>query len=749
MVINETHINEAENIFIKGKKFDKERLEFIKHFETCDLLAVPGSGKTTALMAKLYCLSKQLPFQDGSGILVLAHTNAAVDEIERKLKKHCPNLFEYPNFIGTIQSFVNKFLANPANFIKYGSYLSKVDDEIANKRIVYKIKKLEFRNPIKTYLFHQIYGQNSTLSQKELIEKHLISEVKSKEYIKVLKDNKILTKNGFVYDKIKNETALSNLNLENELKLIVRGVHLKAKEIVDIEKEERGTFYKLDFIESKFIYGNSSLGFESNSGRELMKICEEQFKEGIVRYKDCYSLGFWFLNQYSQIKKHLQHRFKYIFIDEMQDLGKFQIDIIDKIFFSETSKSIIQRIGDINQAIYNSDKKVRVECDWKTREAEYPQKFTDKYFTGSNRLTKTNSELVNCFTLDSKNGKFEVIGNKELGREDIKPHLILFNNGTKDKLKDNFEKIIKENNLHNIEEAKFKIIGWTGEREKEGDGNLCLHSIFGYKKEVKNKNEDFDSLSKHVQLFNHEKNTLEAVRKSILNALITVLKHENKKIKKEIRGKEVERFYTKSEMIDFIREYKKGEEYQVAYENFKINLFGWCFELVTKNDYKTVFNSIKAYIENEFKEWFGLSLSNQESKDFIGNDFVPIVIPSTKQSRAEDKEKLNIEIATVHSVKGQTHCATMYVETSYHNYETQKPKIVETLKKQKHGFIVGQKKNKSEVDARGKEALKMMYVGFSRPTHLLCFAALEDNIKEDIENFRKAGWEINVLSKNN
>ena len=34
----------------------------------------------------------------------------------------------------------------------------------------------------------------------------------------------------------------------------------------------------------------------------------------------------------------------------------------------------------------------------------------------------------------------------------------------------------------------------------------------------------------------------------------------------------------------------------------------------------------------------------------------------------------------------------------------------------------------------------MMYVGFSRPTHLLCFAALEDNVKDDINKFGDAGW---------
>lgn len=137
--INPEHIKEVAKLLIGGNDFDDKRIEFITNLDTCDLLAVPGSGKTTALLAKLYCLSKQMPFNDGSGILVLSHTNNAVDEIEKKLKKHCPHLFEYPNFVGTIQTFVNKYLANQGCFEKYGSYISKNDDDLINEYISKKV----------------------------------------------------------------------------------------------------------------------------------------------------------------------------------------------------------------------------------------------------------------------------------------------------------------------------------------------------------------------------------------------------------------------------------------------------------------------------------------------------------------------------------------------------------------------------------------------------------------------------------
>ena len=45
----------------KEQNFDDERLDFIKSFSTIDLQAVPGSGKTTALLAKLIILETKLP----------------------------------------------------------------------------------------------------------------------------------------------------------------------------------------------------------------------------------------------------------------------------------------------------------------------------------------------------------------------------------------------------------------------------------------------------------------------------------------------------------------------------------------------------------------------------------------------------------------------------------------------------------------------------------------------------------------
>ena len=150
--ITDTDIEYAEKILLKeGHSFDLERREFIKNFETLDLQAVPGSGKTTALLAKLLILDRYLPFDDGSSILVVSHTNAAVDEIKARIGKHCSKLFAYPNFVGTIQGFVDEFLAIPFYCDKFKSRIVRIDNEIYDEQVErYYTYKMEYA--IKSWL---------------------------------------------------------------------------------------------------------------------------------------------------------------------------------------------------------------------------------------------------------------------------------------------------------------------------------------------------------------------------------------------------------------------------------------------------------------------------------------------------------------------------------------------------------------------------------------------------------------------
>ena len=515
MTISDKHIKEAENLLINGNEFDTiERVPFIKHLNSCDLLAVPGSGKTTALLAKLYCLSKHLPFKDGSGILVLSHTNAAVNEIEIKLKKVVPSLFEYPNFVGTIQSFVNKFLASPACFQKYGSYILQNDNDI--------------------------YAREA--------EKFYYSLQWKKTEPKGLKNNLFGSVNR----------GRNNLSSEE-----------KTENVINFIK-----YCELDIINRKIIYNDKTFYKYSGNAQqyylELEQWKDDLFSKGILNYRDSFYLAEWFIEDNPNITILLRKRFKYVFIDEMQDLEKYQIDIIDKIFYLDDSPTVSQRIGDINQSIYNSGKKIKVQADWQVREPVM-------YLNDSYRLTKETADVVNFFTLDRQqdedgNPRFVVNGKRELDTP-IKPHLILFDGATNNKLKERFNNLIKRCELektHDAQKYGYKIIGWNAkwDDDEDHDGKLRLENIFeGYKKESSSLKETYNSLSEYLQYFDKDKKTLEAARKAILNALIHILRIEGKKYTTIVRGKEKNRNYTKKELIKYIQEENTGSNH----ENFKIN----------------------------------------------------------------------------------------------------------------------------------------------------------------------------------
>jgi DNA helicase-2/ATP-dependent DNA helicase PcrA len=107
--VTKKEINAVERILLPiGQDFgteDSERVQIIKDItNSCHVVACPGSGKTTVLLAKLLILAERMPFENNQGICVLTHTNVAIDEIKRKAGRAGDKLFKYPNFFGTIQA---------------------------------------------------------------------------------------------------------------------------------------------------------------------------------------------------------------------------------------------------------------------------------------------------------------------------------------------------------------------------------------------------------------------------------------------------------------------------------------------------------------------------------------------------------------------------------------------------------------------------------------------------------------------
>lgn len=112
---------------------DEPRRNFLKSMDTVDVAACPGSGKTTLVVAKLAILARHWKSRM-QGICVLSHTNAAREEIEKRLggTEVGQRLLRFPHYIDTIHGFTGRFLASPWLRSK-GISLQAIDDEATHK----------------------------------------------------------------------------------------------------------------------------------------------------------------------------------------------------------------------------------------------------------------------------------------------------------------------------------------------------------------------------------------------------------------------------------------------------------------------------------------------------------------------------------------------------------------------------------------------------------------------------------------
>ncbi|WP_301358031.1 UvrD-helicase domain-containing protein [Enterococcus spodopteracolus] len=109
--------------------FSQEQKEVLQSNGSYNIVAGPGSGKTTVLTAKIANLLLNRKYMD-KGICLITHTNVAVEEVIGSLRKVGINSVEYPNVIGTIQEFFNYFFSIKAFKILSGRQKIRIlDDE--------------------------------------------------------------------------------------------------------------------------------------------------------------------------------------------------------------------------------------------------------------------------------------------------------------------------------------------------------------------------------------------------------------------------------------------------------------------------------------------------------------------------------------------------------------------------------------------------------------------------------------------
>lgn len=141
---------------------------------------------------------------------------------------------------------------------------------------------------------------------------------------------------------------------------------------------------------------------------------------------------------------------------------------------------------------------------------------------------------------------------------------------------------------------------------------------------------------------------------------------------------------------------------------------------------------IKKYLEGDFLKVF--SYDRKFVAEFCKSKVIPESLEQNEYSNIYRSSDLDIEVGTVHSVKGETHVATLYMETFFHTgHEGQ------LLWNQ----FLGLPYEKRSSDSVNRKALKIAYVAMSRPRYFLCVAISKEHYQES-EDIRERWNVINV-----
>lgn len=107
----------------------------------------------------------------------------------------------------------------------------------------------------------------------------------------------------------------------------------------------------------------------------------------------------------------------------------------------------------------------------------------------------------------------------------------------------------------------------------------------------------------------------------------------------------------------------------------------------------------------------------------------------------EGDRRLDIRLGSIHSVKGQTHLATMILDTYWYDHSS----------RCMLPWLIGTKVNECKAGIRDRKRLLQTYVAMTRPSHLICLAARrstfgsEQAFSQHVAILKDNGWRVAVM----
>ena len=646
------------------REFDQSRQEFLRAQTTLDVSACPGSGKTTLIVAKLAILARKWPHRT-KGICVLSHTNAAREEIQRRLRGTVvgQQLLSYPHFIDTIHGFVNRFLALPW-LNSNGFPAATVDDDVTS-----------------AYRRRVLTGSDYWKVENYLKRKH----------------------SGFDRIRIKD-----------------RDIHIGLGE----RPFPAGPNAATHQIAKRAAEASSDAGY----------FCyDEMFIWARALLEDC-----------PGVATFLQHRFPLVIVDEMQDTSELQVGILDAVFPRASSEVALQRVGDPNQAIFEGDRAGGAVP------GGFPDPANCLKIPNSFRFGAAIATLASPFAVDAAGPDgLQGVGPRAVeGAPACCPNaLLIFQDAEAQGVLDAYGQHVLssfgDETLVIGDVAAVGAVHLDASGVTAGDPHFpktVPHYWSGYTAEVGRREPHPRTLIQYVRvaqaLVRDGRDLAPGVEK-IASGLVRLARRAGCA---ELLGRRAPRHRTVVEALS-----TKAEAASAYRRLLRAFLIDW--ETLSVASWAQRQPDILLVVAG-----LGASGSAPNTADsFLRWDQhdASLAVPAAASPqdagpnvyRVDDGagRSVDIRLGSVHSMKGQTHLATLLLSTYWYDHSAERMLP----------WLLGEKVNLNGAGARDRARLRQTYVAMTRPSHLICLAVprsvLGDSTNgrnNNIGRLQQRGWSV-------
>lgn len=470
-------------------------------------------------------------------------------------------------------------------------------------------------------------------------------------------------------------------------------------------------------------WGKGKLGRDTLTYKAFLKACSDTTAEGFFCHDDMLIWAAEALNQTQDLVSSVRTRFPVLFLDEVQDNSDEQSRLLHQIFMEGQGPVVRQRFGDMNQAIFgraSDPEKVTAQMD------AFPNADITVPVTDSHRFGSQIAKLADPLALSSPG----LIGLRQHTEDDLgrQASILLFDAANPKLVLPAFAALLLSRfTLDQCRTADFAAIGAIHrDTNRHNTPNCVAHYLEGYDPSGAKPNDKPATLIGYLRRGIAESASTGDIWAIVDRAADGILRLSTVLDPAARHPEQLSKYRQLLRLLEpepnTIHRFQSMCQRLAAGELPKdASVWGNWKTPCTDIARSLLPNGVTASAD-AFLNW---EEDNGDSGKKSGT--------TNLFTHPGEDPLVKIKVGSIHSVKGETHLATLVLDTHFNGSHFKRIKP----------WLLGSKSGLAAHKVELRKSLKQHYVAMTRPSHLLCLAMRSDLLTNDeILQLQARSWTV-------